>query len=69
MNDTIEKLTPEKIRQLELLKTDLEEMQSAMANLAGKSPYEVEGRIRALIDKENEIKGFLRELGLLPAES
>lgn len=53
------------IEKLEKLKSELEALQRAVENLAGKSSYEVEGRIRAFQDKEHEIKRYLRELGML----
>ncbi|MBF0271892.1 MAG: hypothetical protein HQL98_07510 [Magnetococcales bacterium] len=57
-------LTPEVVRKLEKLKKELTILQSAIQDLNGKSPYEIEGRIRQYQDKEAEIKQLLREIGL-----
>ncbi|MBF0461930.1 MAG: hypothetical protein HQL87_11080 [Magnetococcales bacterium] len=54
-------ITPEYIEQLEKLKAELESITRALENMAGKSAYEVEGRIREFQDKESEIKRFLHE--------
>ncbi|MBF0192882.1 MAG: hypothetical protein HQL99_17350 [Magnetococcales bacterium] len=58
-------LTPEVVRKLERLKKELTILQAAMQDLNGKSPYEVEGRMRQYQDKEAEIKQLLREIGLV----
>ncbi len=57
-------LTPDDIQKLERLKEELTLLQSTLENTQGKSPYEMEGRIRQFQDKEAEIKRFLRQLGL-----
>ena len=59
-------LTPEGIEKLQQLKAELESMTRTMSNMEGKSQYEVEGRIRAFQEKENEIKQFLQQLGMMP---
>lgn len=59
-------LTSEGINKLEKLKTELEAMHKAIQNIDGNTQYEVETRLRAFQAKENEIKQFLRELGMLP---
>jgi len=59
-------LSLEDIEKLQKLKAEFESMTNAMQNLEGKSRYEVEGRVRAFQDKENEIKRFLLEQGLMP---
>lgn len=62
-------LTPEGIEKLQKLKEELESMTKAIQNMEGKTPYEVEGRIRAFQDKEAEIMHFLKKLGLAPKSS
>ncbi|MBF0162439.1 MAG: hypothetical protein HQL88_09130 [Magnetococcales bacterium] len=57
-------LSPEQVKKLEKMQKELTALQSAIENLQGKSPYEVEGRIRQFQEKEAEIKQFIRELGL-----
>ncbi|MEO5332289.1 MAG: hypothetical protein H7839_09720 [Magnetococcus sp. YQC-5] len=57
-------LTPETIQKLETLQKELTILQSAMQDLQGKSPYEIEGRIRQYQDKEAEIKRLLRQIGM-----
>ncbi|MBF0213149.1 MAG: hypothetical protein HQM00_06245 [Magnetococcales bacterium] len=57
-------LTPEAVRKLEKLKKELTFLQSAIQDLNGKSPHEVEGRIRQYQDKEAEIKRLLRDIGI-----
>ncbi len=61
-------LTPEGIAKLERLKAELEALQTAMENTKNMNQYEIEGRMRAFQDKENEIKLYLRNLGLMPQE-
>ncbi|MBF0123720.1 MAG: hypothetical protein HQL60_00125 [Magnetococcales bacterium] len=51
---------------MEQLKADLESISAAIADMTGKSPYEIEGRVRSFQDKEQEIKQFLNRFGLLP---
>lgn len=57
-------LTPEAIQKLEKLKKELTFLHATIENMAGKSPYEVEGRIRQYQDKEAEIKKFLNEIDI-----
>ncbi|MBF8274908.1 MAG: hypothetical protein HW380_4013 [Magnetococcales bacterium] len=59
VSGTIQGLTPEGIKKLEKLKGELEMLNRAVQNIAGKNPYETEGLIRAFQDKEAEIKRFL----------
>ncbi|MBF0137662.1 MAG: hypothetical protein H7833_10045 [Magnetococcus sp. DMHC-1] len=64
--EQVQGLTPEAIRKLEKMKAELESLNRAMQNLDGKSTFEVEGRIRAFMDKETEIRQFLQKLGMMP---
>lgn len=62
--DALAALTPENIQRLEKLKQELLALQSVMEDMAGKSTYEAEGRIRQFQEKEAEIRRFLGELGV-----
>ncbi|MBF0357343.1 MAG: hypothetical protein HQL70_01975 [Magnetococcales bacterium] len=66
LKDKAKSLTPEGIKKLEKLKSELESLSYAIQNMDGKNSYEVEDRVRLFQDKESEIKSFLRELGMLP---